>query len=456
MPTILDRAFNALFAKQIESRVALAVRALDDATDRQWSSGTVSPRDRYQWNREDVLLDALAAWRENPLARRIVALTTDFVIGSGFDIQSPDETANQFLRAWWDDDLNQMFLRCYEWCDELTRSGELFAVVSTDTAGMSYLRAIPASEIAEITHAANDIEQETAFLQKPEDNSLLDGKLWSAYNHRTDARNENGTFADVMLHFSINKPVGAQRGESDLAPIVKWLNRYAAWLEDRVRLNHFRQSFLYVVYRKFRDASEKLAEQMRLNANPPKPGSILLADMDVEKWDVIHPKLDSFEAERDGLALKKIIAVGAGIPLHFLAEPESATRTTAEQSDDPSHRHYERRQLFFRECIVRLARIATRRRAMTDSRINANAEIVVQVPDIFARDNGQLATAAQTIVGAFVQLYDRQLITAEELDRLAYRFAGEITDVKPILDAAKKEKHAEKPQEQPSHDNTNA
>jgi hypothetical protein len=40
-----------------------------------------------------------------------------------------------------------------------------------------------------------------------------------------------------MLHYAVNRPVGAVRGESDLAPILPWLRRYNRWLEDRVRLN---------------------------------------------------------------------------------------------------------------------------------------------------------------------------------------------------------------------------
>ena len=40
---------------------------------RPWDT---SPRDRYDADRESILQDALDAWRLNPLARRIVGLTT--------------------------------------------------------------------------------------------------------------------------------------------------------------------------------------------------------------------------------------------------------------------------------------------------------------------------------------------------------------------------------------------
>ena len=41
----------------------------------------------------------------------------------------------------------------------------------------------------------------------------------------------------VMVHYSINRPVGALLGESELASILPALRWYQRMLEDRVRLN---------------------------------------------------------------------------------------------------------------------------------------------------------------------------------------------------------------------------
>ena len=53
----------------------------------------------------------------------------------------------RFLNHFWEHRFNRMSIRCTEWCDELTRTGNLFVLVSTDAAGMSYVRAVPASMI---------------------------------------------------------------------------------------------------------------------------------------------------------------------------------------------------------------------------------------------------------------------------------------------------------------------
>ena len=59
-----------LFGNEIQNQISLAVRALDDSRDRMVSRSTF-PRDRHGYDRDEVLEDALEAWRVNPLARRV-------------------------------------------------------------------------------------------------------------------------------------------------------------------------------------------------------------------------------------------------------------------------------------------------------------------------------------------------------------------------------------------------
>jgi hypothetical protein len=177
---------------------------------------------------------------------------------------------------------------------------------------------------------SNDLEHENAIYAKPTgeptdqvgpEGQLL-GRRWQVYDELNDQRSEDGSFSSVMVHYSVNRPVGALWGESDLAPLLRWLTRYSSWLEDRVRLNRFRQIFIFWVKAKFSNEAERRRRQAELNANPPNPGSILVSD-ESEEWSTLFPNLSSFEAAEDGLAVKKMIAVGSGNPLHFLAEPRS-------------------------------------------------------------------------------------------------------------------------------------
>jgi hypothetical protein len=415
------------------TRIQSALRAFFQTTliePEFYEGGTApEPRDRETWDRAELLRQALEAWRGNPLARRIVELTSQYVVGGGLVLASPDPAAHAFLQEWWRHSLNQGPLRAFEWCDELTRSGELFFLLSSDAAGMTYLRAVPALAVRTIRTTENDLQQETAF--ELEGTGWGEAKAWPAYNPLDDAPE-----TAVMVHYAANRPVGALRGESDLAPLLRWLARYAAWLEDRARLNRFRTSFMYVIKARFAGEAERRARQQMLAASPPTPGSFLVTD-ESENWETLSPRLEADDAANDGLALKKMIAAGAGVPLHFLAEPESSTRTTAESAGGPTFRHFEQRQELFRWLVGDLARIALRRRAGLQPGLDGEAPIEVRAADLSARDNASLAVACSTVCGALLQLYDRGLIDAGELLRLCYRFAGETADINELLKKAR-------------------
>jgi hypothetical protein len=425
---------NLFFRDEVERQVRAMLAAEDDTfTVGAYGVGT-SERDRYTYDRQQVLEQALDAWRVNPLARRIVGLTSQYVVGGGVTFACKHAATGKFLQAFWEHPLNHMTVRVIEWCDELTRTGNLFVLVSTDGAGMSYVRAIPAAQVRELHAAENDIERALSITVSAPKSDALPGDevTYAVYDPLKDQPNEDGSFAPVVLHYAINRPAGAQWGESDLAPILRWLSRYNAWLEDRARLNRFRTAFLYVVKAKFISEAERISRQNTLNATPPSPGSILVTD-ESETWDVISPKLEADDANTDGLALKKMIAAGSGVPLHFLAEPESATRTTAEAAGGPTYRWFEQRQEYFTWMLTDLLRTVATRRSFVDRRVNAQAAIEVHGADISARDNVSLAMAANNILGVLSELRGRGLIDDSEFLRLVYRFCGETVDVEEML-----------------------
>lgn len=328
-------------------------------------------RDRAAFEREALLLECLDAWRFHPLARRIIELTSQYAAGGGMRPFSPHAGTQAFLDAFWQHRLNHMETRITEFSDELARSGNLFVLLSTDPAGMSYARVVPAVQVQQIESRGNDVEQEISFLLRTE--AGQDSYSVPAYD---EAREQAGQFETVMLHYAVNRPAGAQWGEPDLAPVLRWLSRYSAWLEDRVRLNRFRNSFLYVVKARFASETARAARQAQLAANPPNPGSILVID-ESEEWSVIAPRLEALDASTDGLAIKKMIAAGVGLPLHFLAEPESSTRTTAEAAGGPTFRRFAERQRFLCWLCADLLRAAVLRRSTVDAKVDPWAAIRV-------------------------------------------------------------------------------
>jgi hypothetical protein len=396
--------------------VQLTVAETDDTF---YTGGALSSyyRDRTDWDRQKIFAECLRAWRVNPLARRITKLIKQFLIGEGLAISSTHKATNKYLAEWWNHPLNNFKHNIPRWMDEQTRVGNLFFLCTVGVDGMLFVRAVPADLIKDIQTAANDVEQEKYYL--PHD---IQASPWSAY----DAEADQDSF---MLHFAVNQPVGTPWGEPDLAPLLMWIGRFSAWLEDRARLNRFRNTFVWTLKRKWQSKAEKQQRQSELNANPPDPGSFLLLD-EAEDLQAPAPHLESHDAHLDGMDLKKMIAAGTPFPMHYLAEPESTTRTTAEAAGTATFRDLEQMQTEFCDMLMEMARVALQVRKRLRRGVNPKAQIDIARPDITERDNSLLALAANRIWPVLADLYDRKLIEAQEFLRLVYRMTGETYELK--------------------------
>ncbi len=408
-----------------------AALALSPERDNNFFTGGLSGiySNRTAWDRRKVFAEALRAWRVNPIARRIVTLTRSFVIGKGLTIRvkarrknllekalnsDPDHHTAEFLKAWWDHPLNDFHKNIKRWKDEDTRTGNIFLLFTVDQAGMSYIRAVPSEQIGEIVTKENDVEQEVKYARNG-----LGGEGWNAY-----AAEEEQT--QFMLHFATNQPVGCPWGEADFNTLLVWIGRFSSWLEDRVRLNRFRSAIMYAITGQYNNEAERSARERALNANPPRPGSVLVLNKDNgETWEVISPKLDSADANADGIAIKKNILSGVGHPLHYYAEPEFATRTTAEAAGTPTFRSLEETQSDFFNMLISVAHVALQVRARADKKINPDAELEVKGPDITERDNATLALALARSYPALADLFDRRLIDENTLLDLTFRMMAE-------------------------------
>lgn len=380
---------------------------------------------------EADVVAALNAWRENFMARQIVRLTTNYVVGDGIGLSSEIATVERFIRRWWDHPLNRMDLRLPAMCDELTRSGELFAVlhdhvINGVSLGHSYIRFYPARWIDKIDVQPEDLENERAYHQRGLINSMK-GRWWQGKG----AEKVRQPGDPLMLHYAINRPIGATRGEGDLVPVLAWLKRYTAWVKDRIRLNRARvEGGLWDVT--LDDSAQVQAKKDQYKESPPEHGSVIVHDKG-EAWKAMDLKIDAADAKDDGKVIRLAVASGAGIPLHFMGEGESATRATAAEMGGPTFRHYHQRQKYF--CFV-IKDIVSEAYRLSGKRYYADLKLKVTVPDIEQRDNKVMAQSAHLIVRALRDMKAEGWITDPLAVSLAFKFAGEILsqeEIKTIL-----------------------
>ena len=232
-----------------------------------------------------------------------------------------------------------------------------------------------------------------------------------------------------MLHYSVNRPIGALIGESDLATMLPWLQRYSRMLEDRVRMHWAVRAFLWIVTVPTNLVAPK-TEQYR---TPPEGGSIIVKD-ESETWEAVAPVLHASDASHDLMAVRNMVDAGSGYPPHWRGEPSSTNLATAQAMQSPTERHLVRRQRYFlfmlQDIIYTAYKRATelgKQRPLADT--DYSNLFQVAAPDVSRSDNEQLARAASEMATALGALSTQLGGDSETYNRLALdmvtRFAGE-------------------------------
>lgn len=401
--------------------MAAVTTKVDDSAG--WGNLSGRPHEYDQARVQENYTDALTAWRKNPFAWRIVAITTDYVVGEQITVSSARRDLQRFIERFWNHPQNRMDMRLESMCDELVRSGDLFVLLFRNPQdGMSYIRFVTKDRISKIETASNDWENEQVFYEQQESGEL---KAWLSPRH-PDAEGENA----VMLHYAVNRPVGALLGESDLITMIPWLQRYSRMLEDRVRLHWAVRAFLWIVTVPGNKVKEKL-EQYR---TAPESGSIIVKD-ESEQWQAVAPLLHGADSEPDLKAVRQMIDAGSGYPPHWRGEPTDTNLATATAMQAPTERHLTRRQNYFIFMLQDILYHAYQRavqvgKARPLPELSYDDLFSVDVPEIAKIDNARQASAAMNISQAFSNLIKgleplSSPTLSEKMIRVMFKFAGE-------------------------------
>jgi hypothetical protein len=230
-----------------------------------------------------------------------------------------------------------MDLRLVSMVEELSRSGDLFVLLFRNAVdGMSYIRFVTKDQIQKIETASNDWETELVYWETPPYGEYQP-RRWFSPDHP-----EAGMADAVMLHYSVNRPIGALMGESDLTTIIPWLLRYSRMLEDRVRLHWAARAFLYLVTVPSNKVESKAVQYL----TAPESGSIVVKD-ESETWETLTPSLRGADASHDMKAVRQLIDAGSGFPPHWRGEGGEVNVATAEAMQAPPEKFLIKRQEYF-------------------------------------------------------------------------------------------------------------
>jgi len=299
------------------------------------------------WTQERSQEVSYYLWKSNPLARRIIEVQVDHIIGDGIRVRADDPDTQRTLDLFCEDPINAFYRKLRDRLRYLTIFGEQFMPTYVHpTSGRVRLGYIdPAAVAAVVLDPDNaEIVREVKIGKRTDRNptTSLSVVRWDDELGRRDGE---------VVYWSINRPPNSTRGTSDLLSMVDWLDaldQYLVGTVDRVLLQN-----LTFVDLEVQGADEAQLKRMQQAYMHLKPGTVR-ARNEKMKAQFLSPEVDGRDIADIGKILTTWCGTGAGLPPHWLGQPGDSNKATADAEGLPALRSLRSRQEEFRLMVADL------------------------------------------------------------------------------------------------------
>lgn len=377
--------------------------------DSLWRSlTTTSNRDLSTLTQKRMQDIAFYLYDSNPMAKRIIEITEEFIVGDGFTFTANDPDVLELIEEFWNDPQNNLNDEIDEMVKEQSIFGELFIPFWVNPIdGSVKLGYIDPVLVARVKKDKNNpkISRTISWRRMGSD------KTETLKLVNIDKNIKSKTYGRLMgecFFFPINKVTSATRGRSDLLSLADWLDGHDQFLFARLERAFLLNNYIWDI--ECEGMNEAELKVFIAGIDPPKPGSIRAHNEKV-KWNALSPKLESVDASNEARLFKNQILGGAGFPEHWFAEGSKTTRATALEMGLPTLKKLKKRQKKVKSMISHILKfvidqaiIVRRLKPTVDKKFK-----VVPSP-IVSRDNKGLAESMNGFVEGLGKAVDREWI----------------------------------------------
>ena len=327
-----------------------------DNDEKDWMVVGSQDYEEYTTNQIDTLRqNAQILYYTSPLARGIITMIVNFVIGSSFEIvpADDDEKVKAYWEKFWSD--NKMDMRVKEFVKRTLRDGENFLrfFPGKGKEPVPLVRFIRTSQISDknnkhtygIETDPNDVETVIRYYRN--------------YNDPDGQQASETIDAKDMIHTKIMVDSDVKRGLSFLIGVMKYIKDYTDWLNDRKHLNKIRTIFNLIAKPTGATTAGTFGTNMTdslvkstsggsntYNKKLPKSGS-LISSKGVE-YDFKSLNLNAADTQHDGRAMLLMIVAGSNLAEYMVTGDNSNNNyASAMISEAPAVKAFEAWQDFF-------------------------------------------------------------------------------------------------------------
>lgn len=388
----------------------------------------------------------------NPMARRIINIMVDFIIGSGIypeiDKESSPEAQDLYdvIMAHWNDFHNNWPIKQEFKCRELLLYGEqCWRPFVNEHTGHVKLGYIDPSRIGGV--------------HMNEENPEEPGSLYIRNIHQTKyeifTEDPNQLLMGDVFFMKENSVSNANRGYSELLYAIDWLYSLDEALFDILDNLAFSNLFIWDIKCTGLQGDALIARRKEIEENRPRAGGFYVHNED-EEWQARSPGITT-TANLEALKLiKTFILGGAGQPEHWHGSGGDVNRAVGSVMAVPTFRSMERKQRHFSHNIQMDLRYQCEQ-AAASGRYNAKSSanmieqgrkgIELHKPKIEEEKYDVVSETLKTVTDALATAKDSPWITEETSQRvfidILNRFDVGIDVTKELEELKKSKSHLE-------------
>ena len=288
---------------------------------------------------EKQLKTASKLWLLSPEAKRVIESKKNLILGDGIKIVADEEKTQEVIDAFWNDPVNRWGLKQFSRVRELFLYGEqIYPVVVEDyVIRLGYVDPLLVKDIK--YHKLNqEIPEEVEIGLGAGDSKTFRviNTLFSDYDN----------LEDTCFYFAVNKLTGMKRGVSDLMVLMDTLEKFDQSMENELERGELLKNFIWDVT--LQGMNDQEIEEWLRKQSIPKPGSIR-AHNELVEWKDVTPDLKAAFNEKLIDEIRNRIAVGSGLPKHWLAGIMDVNRATAKDMSEQAYKNMKEAQGYVRE-----------------------------------------------------------------------------------------------------------
>lgn len=399
------------------------------------------------YSQEKMLSTALTLYRSNHMAKRLLEIIVDFVLGDGVKVvaRHEDDATRDAIQAclddFWFDPINDMDRKNPQRLTELNLWGEVLMPVlvneHTRRVRLGWIdpACIVAVEADKVTRepARVKLDVVTAAEVLPGGGEWLDV---IRYSH-TD-----GQIVGDCFFYQINSIVSASRGMSEFFTSADWFEI----LDETMKVQSDRAKVLleYIWDVTIDDADAATIAAFTKQQRRPRPGSMRVHNQKVH-WEAKAPNLAAYETSRQQRDLKSYLLGGFGYPSHWFGSGDEANLATAEMMSEPTRKALKRKTRQFTFMLKDVCRFVLVQAAQPGGMLAGlkgfnpmESCFEITVPDIGGPDVAKVGAALQQVTTAIGLAQSSNLVTDETAREMFAAVASLMgVEVNPVLEGEK-------------------